>query len=128
MRIVVYTPEHLLARRQAWGLTADQVARLSALRDASHAQLEAARAEAKGHLEALRQAAETAAPDTAALKVHFQAAHAAMGKAHWLALVTALQARAVLDDAQRSKVKAWADSMHQSMQQHQQMMRPSESH
>ena len=62
------------------------------------------------------------------MKTHFQAAHAAMGKAHWLALASGVQARAVLTDPQRAKLRAWADSMHTWMQQHREMMKPSESH
>src|SRR6266542_2343423 len=44
---------------------------------------EAAMAEAQTHMKQMEQAADAAAPDTSALKVHFQAAHTAMGKAHW---------------------------------------------
>ncbi|HVH09879.1 MAG TPA: hypothetical protein VM736_08780 [Gemmatimonadales bacterium] len=128
MRVMAYAPSHLLEHRAALALSADQVTRLTALRDAPRAAREAARSEAKAHLEALRQAAEATTLDTAALKPHFQAAFDAMGKAHWVALLTALRARAVLDDAQRAKVNAWADSAHASMQQHRHMMKPSESH
>ena len=51
-----------------------------------------------------------------------------MGKAHWLALVSAVQAKAVLNDAQRTKVQAWTDSMQTWMEQHHRMMKPRESH
>jgi hypothetical protein len=34
----------------------------------------------------------------------------------------------VLNDAQGTKLKAWADSMQAWMQQHRHMMKPSESH
>ena len=66
--------------------------------------------------------------DTAAVKAHFEAAHAAMGKAHWLALVSAVQAKVVLNEAQRTKVQAWTDSMQTWMEQHHRMMKPRESH
>lgn len=128
MSVMLYTPQHLLARKDALGLTADQVARLTALRNANQAGQEAAMSDAKAHMEELRQAAEAATPDTSAVKVHFQAAHAAMGKAHWLSLVSAVQAKAVLNDVQRTKLKAWADSMQAWMQQHRHMMKPSQSH
>src|SRR2546426_5646208 len=39
-------------------------------------------------------------------KVHFQAAHGAMGKAHWAMLASAVQARAVLSDAQRAGMRS----------------------
>ena len=128
MQVMLYTPQHLLARKDALGLTADQVGRLTTLRGATQAAQDAAMGEAKAHIQELEQAANTATPDTSVLKTHFQAAHAAMGKAHWLALASAVQARATLNDAQRAKLNAWADSMLTWMQQHRQMMKPGESH
>ena len=128
MQVMLYSPQHLLARKDALGLTADQVGRLTTLHGATQAAQDAAMAEAKAHLQELAQVTSAAAPDTNALKTHFQAAHAAMGKAHWLALASAVQARAILNDAQRTKLKAWSDSMQTWMEQHRQMMKPSESH
>jgi hypothetical protein len=63
------------------------------------------------------QAFQTAAPDTSAIRPHFEAAHAAMGKAHWAMVAAAAQSRAVLTDAQRQKVDAWVTMMQQRMQQ-----------
>ena len=128
MQVMLYTPQHLLARKDALGLSPDQVSRLTALRAATRAGQDAAMSEAETHLQELEQAANAPAPDTGAMKTHFQAAHAAMGKAHWLALASGVQARAVLTDPQRAKLRAWADSMHTWMQQHREMMKPSESH
>lgn len=128
MQVMLFTPRHLLARKDALGLSADQVGRLTALRTATQTAQDAAMSEAKTHLQELEQVANAPAPDTSVLKTHFQAAHAAMGKAHWLALASAVQGRAALNDAQRTKLKAWADSMQTWMQQHRQMMRPGESH
>jgi hypothetical protein len=51
------------------------------------------------------------APDTTAVRQHFQAAHAAMGNAHWAMLRAAAQAKAVLTEAQRGRVEGWADAM-----------------
>jgi len=127
MRVMLYTPQHLLARKNALGLSTDQISRLTALRTATLAAQDAAMGEAKAHMQELEQAASGPAPDTSALKTHFQAAHAAMGKAHWLALASAVQGRAVLTDAQRATLKVWADSMQTWMQQHRQMMKPGES-
>jgi LTXXQ motif family protein len=126
MKLMLYAPQHVLARRSALGLTPDQVTRLTALRDAAQHAGEAAEAEAKDHMQALAQAADVPKPDTGAIRVHFQAAHGAMGKAHWAMLAAALQARAILTDAQRGSMQAWADSMQAWMQQHRQMMKPSE--
>lgn len=125
MKMMLYTPQHLLARKEALGLTPDQVTRLTALRDGVKTAHEAAEAEARAHLTELDQAANAPQPDTVALKTHFQAAHAAMGRVHWVALAAAVQARSVLNDAQRQKLAVWADSMQAWMQQHRRMMQPS---
>lgn len=122
--VMLYTPLHLLARKDALGLTADQVARLTALRDATTAAQGAAMSEAKSHLEELQGASDAGSPDSAVVKTHFLAAHAAMGRARWLSIRSALEARALLTDGQRMKLKAWADSMQAWMQQHRQMMNP----
>ena len=124
MRLMLNTPQHLLARKDALGLTPDQVGRLAALRDGAKTARDAAMAEVETHLKELEQVANAAKADTAALKTHFQAAHNAMGKAHWTMLASSAQARAVLTDAQRAKVQMWADSMQAWMQQHQRMMNP----
>jgi hypothetical protein len=128
MKVMPYTPQHLLARKDALALTPDQVTRLTALRDAAMKARDAVQAEAMMHVSELGQAADAAQPDTAALKTHFQAAHAAMGKAHWAMLAAAAQARAVLSDAQRSQQQVWADSMQAWGRQHRQMMKPDGSH
>ncbi len=128
MRVMLYTPQHLLARKDALALTADQVTRLTALREGSKTARDAAIADAMTHMKELETAANAPHPDTSALKTHFQAAHAAMGKAHWAMLASATQARAVLTDAQRTKVQVWADSMQAWMKQHRQMMNPAQPH
>lgn len=122
--LMLYTPQHLLGRKDALALTATQVTRLTALQDGIRTAHDAAESEAKTHMQAMEQVANTATPDTAALKVHFQAAYAAMGKAHWAMLVSAAQARAVLTDAQRGTVQTWADSMRAWTEQHRRMMNP----
>jgi len=127
MRMMLYTPQHLLARKDALGLTPDQVGRLTALRDGAKTARDAAMAEAETHLKELEQVANAAKPDSAALKTHFQAAHNAMGKAHWTMLAASAQARAVLTDAQRAKVQVWADSMQAWTDQHRRMMNPGKS-
>lgn len=128
MKLMLYAPQHLLARTDALGLTADQIARLTTLRDGSKTAQNAAMSEARLHMGAIEQAANAVKPDTAALKTHFQAAHGAMGRAHWAMLASAAQARAVLTDAQRAKVQVWADSMEAWRQQHRRMMPPGPPH
>ncbi len=128
MAVMAYTPQHLLAHKDALALTSDQVARLTVLRDATKPAQEAALAEVANHVRELRAAVDAPTPDTTVWKTHFQAAHAAMGKAHWVALASAAQAKTVLTDAQRSKIKTWADSMQTWTQQHRHMMKPGEPH
>lgn len=111
MRVMMFSPEHLLQRKDVLGLTTAQVTRLTTLRDAAKTAQDAAQADAKTHHDALMQAMNAAAPDTAALRQHFQAAHAAMGNAHWAMLRAAAQARAVLTEGQRGRVDGWADAM-----------------
>ena len=116
MRVMAYEPEHLLSHKDSLKLTGDQVNRLTAIQGSAKAAHDAAATDAKTHMSGVAQAFETASPDTNALRVHFEAAHAAMGKAHWAMLSAAAQARAVLTDAQRQKVDTWVNTMEQREQ------------
>src|SRR5438067_930842 len=116
MRVIAYEPEHLLARKDSLQLTNDQVTKLTTIQTASKSTHDAAANDVKTHMDELNQAFQTAAPDTNALRMHFDAAHAAMGKAHWAMLSAAAQARAVLTDAQRSKIDSWVNMMGQRAQ------------
>jgi len=111
MRAMAFTPDHLLARKDSLNLTPQQISRLTALRDAAKTAHDAAAAAAKAHMDAMGQALNAASPDTAAVKQHFQAAHTAMGNAHWAMLSAAAQARALLTDEQRARVERWATKM-----------------
>ncbi len=113
MHIMAYTPDHLLARKDSLQLTSDQVAKLTAIGGSAKAAHDAAATDWKTHMNGVSQAFQSASPDTNALKTHFEAAHGAMGKAHWVMLAAAAQARAVLTDAQRSKIDAWVTAMEQ---------------
>jgi Spy/CpxP family protein refolding chaperone len=113
MPVVAYTPNHLLDHRDSLQLTSDQVTRLTTIRDAAKSSHDAAAADFKTHMDELSTAFQTASPDTSALRPHFDAAYAAMGKAHWAMLAAAAQSRAVLTDAQRQKVDAAVKSMMQ---------------
>lgn len=113
MRAMAFTPEHLLSRKDSLKLTADQISRLTAIQTSAKSAHDAAAADMKAHMTALSQAFQGASPDTGALRVHFDAVHGAMGKAHWAMLSAAAQARAALTDAQRQKVDAWVNAMEQ---------------
>jgi hypothetical protein len=116
IRVMAYTPQHLLARKDSLKLTSDQVTKLTTIQSATKAAHDAAASDMKTHMGAVAQAFQAAAPDTAALRPHFEEAQAAMGKAHWAMLSAAAQARAVLTDAQRQKVDAAVTAMEQRMQ------------
>jgi len=111
MRAMAFTPDHLLARKDSLNLTPQQVTRLTALRDAAKTAHDAAAADAKLHMDELAQVLNVATPDTGMVKAHFQAAHTAMGKAHWAMLSAAALARATLTDEQRARVDRWANMM-----------------
>ena len=113
MHVMAYTPDHLLAHKDSLQLTSDQVTKLTAIRESAKAAHDAAAADMRTHMGAVSQAFQNASPDTSTLRTHFEAAHAAAGKAHWTMLVAAAQSRAVLTDAQRSKIDSWVTTMEQ---------------
>ena len=114
MRGMGYNPEHLLMKKDQLQLTAQQITRLTALRDAAKTAHDAAQADAKTHMDALHQVLQASALDTTALRQHFQAAHSAMGNAHFAMLRATAQAKTVLNDAQRGRVEGWMDAMEHS--------------
>jgi hypothetical protein len=113
MHVMAYTPEHLLAHKDSLKLTADQISKLTAIQNSAKSAHDAAAADIKTHLGGVSQAFQAASPDTSALRTHFEAAQAAMGRAHWAMLSAAAQARAALTDAQRQKNDAWVNAMEQ---------------
>jgi hypothetical protein len=114
MGVMMFAPDHLLTMgKERLTLTDQQVTRLTALRDAAKTASDVAMAEAKMHMDELQKAFQANAPDTAALRMHFMAAHAAMGNAHFAQLRAAAQAKAALTDIQRSRVQGWMDAMQQ---------------
>jgi Spy/CpxP family protein refolding chaperone len=113
MGVMAPGPAHLLAMKAELRLTADQERRITAVRDAARPGHDAAMQSSQLHSRELAQAMRAAAPDSGAVRTHFETAHAAMGRAHLAMLLAAAQARAVLTDAQRLQV----DSMHAAMDQ-----------
>ena len=104
-------PAHLLSRKAALGLSADQERRLTAVGDAARPAHDAALSDARRHQDELDEVMRAAAPDTAAMKMHFNGAHAAMGQAHLAMLRSAALARAVLTDAQRRQADSVGTAM-----------------
>jgi len=111
MAAMASEPAHLLAMKAELRLTADQERRITAIRDAAKPGHDAAMRSGEMHARELAQAMQAAAPDTATVRMHFQAAHAAMGQAHLAMLTAAARARAILTDAQRRQL----DSLHAGM-------------
>ena len=105
MGVMAFKPDQLLAKKDSLNLTATQISRLTSLQDAAKKAHEDCAAAAKPHLDAIAQGLSATAPDTAVLKQHFDAAHAAMGKGHWAMFAIAMQARGVLNEDQRSRVE-----------------------
>jgi Spy/CpxP family protein refolding chaperone len=110
-RGMAFAPAQLLRHKSVLELTDAQVTRLTALRDAAQTAQEAAMKDARQHHDQLAEVMKAAAPDTAAARRHFMAAHAAMGQAHWARVRAAAQARAVLTEVQRARVDGWGDAM-----------------
>jgi hypothetical protein len=84
MRIMAYTPEHLLSRKDSLKLTTDQVSKLTAIQNSAKSAHDAAAADIKTHLGGVSQTFQAASPDTNALT-----------------------------DAQRQKIDAWVTAMEQ---------------
>lgn len=103
--------EHVLAAKATLHLTADQEGRVTAFRDAARTAHEAALRDAQHHGQELAEVMRAAAPDTTALKAHFNGVLAAMGEAHLAMLRSAALTRAVLTDAQRRQVDSLQTAM-----------------
>jgi len=106
MRSMATAPERLLLRKNALHLTADQVTQLTALRDAARPARDSAAQQAMMHLNEMNEVMHTAAPDTAAVRMHFEAALRFMGQAHLVMLDAAAAGRALLTDDQRKQLDA----------------------
>jgi Spy/CpxP family protein refolding chaperone len=115
MAAMAAAPGHLLAQKVALHLTADQERQVTALRDAAGPAHDAALRDAQHHQSELADVLRAPAPDTAAVRTHFQAAHAAMGQAHLAMLTASARARAVLTDAQRRQLDSLHAGMHAGM-------------
>jgi len=110
MHSMATAPERLLLRTSALHLTSDQVTQLTALRDAMRPVRDSAAQQAMAHLREMDDVMHQSAPDTAAVRMHFEAALQYMGQAHMAALDAAAAARAVLTDDQRKQVDAMASA------------------
>jgi len=115
MRSMATAPERLLLRKTALHLTADQVSQITALRDAMRPVRDSAAQHAMMHLKEMDEVMHVPAPDTAAIRQHFDAALQYMGQAHLAMLDAAAAARAVLTDDQRKQVDAMGQTRRRPM-------------
>ena len=118
MGVMAYAPDHLLDRKESLKLTAQQITRLTSLQDDAKKTHEQCAADAKPHMDAIAQGLRAGTADTVALKQHFDAAHAAMGKGHWGMFGVAIQARALLTTEQRAQVDQWAKEKGEHDEEH----------
>jgi Spy/CpxP family protein refolding chaperone len=111
MRMMAGSAEHVLSEKTALQLTADQERRVGAIRDAARGAHDAAMRDAERHQGELDEVMRAAAPDTAAMRMHFNGAFSAMGQAHLAMLRSAALTRAVLSDAQRRQLDSLPAAM-----------------
>lgn len=104
-----FDPARLLARKEALGLSAQQVAQLTALENNAKPGMTAAVQQIKSERAAIAAGLNAAAPDTVQLKRHYEALPTAAGNARWARVSASLKARAVLTEEQRGNVRGWAD-------------------
>lgn len=109
-QVGLYAPQHLVDRREALGLTPEQVSRLEHLAQETKQATDKAQAEAKTHWDQLAELWKQPTPDVSQVRTHAQAAMQAMQGARVAHLVAAAQAKAVLTAEQRGRVAGWADA------------------
>lgn len=103
-----FEPARLLQRKDSLGLSGQQVARLTALENRGKPEMKATLQQIRTERAAIAAGLKADAPDTVLLKRHYEALHTAAGNEHWARVSASLQARAILTDTQRSKVRGWA--------------------
>lgn len=103
-----FDPARLLERKGLLGLSDQQVAQLSALETRNRPEMRATLQQVRAERAAIAGGLTADVPDTVLLKRHYEALNTAAGNAHWARVSASLQARAILTDTQRSKVRGWA--------------------
>lgn len=110
-KVMAFDPEHLLAAKDKLTLTEQQVTRLTALRDAGKKAADDAHQPAHAAMQSIQKELESAKPDSTTLRQLFMAHSTGMANVMWAKASTALQARAVLTDAQQDKVEEMRKAM-----------------
>jgi Spy/CpxP family protein refolding chaperone len=121
---MMYAPEHLVNRREALNLTADQVSRLEALAQEERQVRSRSDSTARQHEEALPALWETAQPDIRAIETHLRAAGEARQAALLAGARAAAQAKVVLTPEQQGRVAGWRDGARAMMRRQDGPRRP----
>ena len=103
--IMQFAPDKLLTLSDRLALTAEQTARLAALRDATAKAADQAHQPAMAAHMSLNKALKETPEDTTTIREYFLAHQAAEGNMQWIRASAAFQARAILTEAQRALVK-----------------------
>lgn len=103
--VMNFAPDQLLKQSTKLGLTADQTARLTALRDATAKAADAAHEPAMAANQSMMKAMQETPADTAAIHGYFAAHHRAMENMMWIRMNAAMQAKEMLTEKQRGLVK-----------------------
>jgi hypothetical protein len=103
--IMPFAPDNLLKMSSQLGLTADQVTRLTALRDATAKAADDAHHPAMQAHMGLNKTMKESPEDTVAIRQYFLAHATAESNMQWIRASAAFQARAMLTEAQRGMVK-----------------------
>jgi Spy/CpxP family protein refolding chaperone len=110
-----YSPDRLIARREALGLTPEQVQRLEALAQEVRRAREAADSVARTRGSQIEQLWREGAPNVDQLRSQAEAILQARQRAQIAALAAAAEAKALLTAEQRGRVAGWADMRWGSM-------------
>lgn len=111
MHLKAFQPDQLLAKRADLQLTADQVTRLERIAADVKTRVDQAKATHEQRKQQMMEALAADNPSKDVVAGHFQAAHGAMGAAHWAEMEAGLAAMAVLTDTQRAAVKSAGHGM-----------------
>ncbi len=105
-----YDPDRLIARREALGLTPEQVQRLESLAQEVRKARGAADSIVRARRSELEQLWREEAPNVDQLRAQAEAILQARHRAQIAALTAAAQAKALLTPEQRGRVAGWADA------------------
>jgi hypothetical protein len=103
--LVPYAPDHVLKMKEMLDLTADQEKQLTALSDWAKQAGDEAHAPAEASMKSLNAELAKPEPNKASLQAFLVAHATAMGNMQWVRADAAMQAKALLSEAQRKHVE-----------------------